>query len=437
MKAGLLCFAGLSAVAVAQPHRRHHHPQREVATDVVTDVATATAVQNVMVYVDEDGKPTSTSFPGAAPSSSSEAAAEKYGEHSNHHTYAPPAYSSSATSSSSSVYVAPTTSTSSSTSVSVAPSTTSIHSTTETPKSVSPISSITASTSEVSSTTEAPATYSKASSTSSAAASTSSSSSSGSGLGLTYSPYKADGTCKSTDEVATDFEQLDGYSVVRLYGTDCNQVANVLAVAKPKGMKLFAGVYDIDAVVSELTTITSAANGDWSAFDTISIGNELVNSGSKTVGQIAAAVTVAKAQLLLAGYTGSVVTVDTFVAIIANPDLCEVGDYVAANCHAFFDGGVTAEQAGEFVLGQTQRVSAACGGKKTVITESGWPSQGDSNSKAVPSESNQKAAISSLQSSFSSGLYLFNAYNDMWKKDTSATFGCERYWGIYGMSAAN
>ncbi|KAK4946877.1 Cell surface mannoprotein mp65, partial [Elasticomyces elasticus] len=125
-----------------------------------------------------------------------------------------------------------------------------------------------------------------------------------------------------------------------------------------------------------------------------------------------------------------IVTVDTFVAIIANPELCRASDYAAANCHAFFDGGVTAQGAGAFVLSQAQAVSKACGGKNTVITESGWPSQGNANGAAVPSLSNQKDAINSLKSHFSSNMVLFTAFNDMWKKNNAGTFGAEQYWGI-------
>lgn len=481
MKAGLLCLAGLSAVVVAQPHRRHHHQKRAVVYDVVTevDVTTATAGE-AMVYVDQNGKPTATSYltaSAATTSTSSLKKAEAYHSPAGYHHHESSTTSSvdvaptTASSSSSSVYIAPIPSSTSSsvhvastTSVYVAPTTYAAPSTSEAPASSSeasiaapaPVSSSEASSaapvsstkatsaapapttySEASSAAPVPTTYSESSSTASAPTTySSSSSSSGSGQGLTYSPYKVGG-CKTTEEVATDFEQLDGYSTVRIYGTDCNQVANVLAAAKPKGMKLFAGVYDIDACSSELDIIISAVSGDWSAIDTIAIGNELVNAGTKTPAEVGAAVSIAKTLLSAAGFTGNVVTVDTFVAIIANPAMCDIGDYVAANCHAFFDGGVTASQAGEFVVSQAQRVSSACGGKKTVITESGWPSKGDSNKKAVPSEANQEAAITSLKSSFTSDIFLFNAYNDLWKSDTSSTFGAEKYWGMYGNSAAS
>lgn len=69
-----------------------------------------------------------------------------------------------------------------------------------------------------------------------------------------------------------------------------------------------------------------------------------------------------------AGYTGPVVAVDTFIAIYNNPGLCGASDYVAANAHAYFDGGVAASGAGAWVAEQASKLSSVCGGKGVLIT---------------------------------------------------------------------
>lgn len=402
MKAGLLAIAALSAVASAQPHRRHAqlHEQRDVVVETAyqtqVEYATVTAPAAV-VYVDQNGQPISEAeaTPAPAPVASSSSApapvvnnnvVRPAGDQEQHQK---PSYT---------------------TTTSAAP---------QAPAYTPP-----------SSPAPAPASYS-------APATQSPPATGGNGLGITYSPYNTDNSCKSAGQVKTDIDAITGgYQVIRLYGTDCSQVQNVLAAAKPHGYKLFLGIFDITKVASEVATIASAVNGDWSSIDTVSVGNEGVNNNQYSVADVSAAVGTAKGALTAAGYTGPVVTVDTFVAIINNPALCNVGDYVAANCHAFFDGGVTAANAGEFVVGQAQRVSQACGGKKTVITESGWPSKGDANKDAVPGTAEQAAAIASLQKSFSSNLFLFSAFNDLWKQDSASTFGAEKYWGIYGNAPA-
>lgn len=248
-------------------------------------------------------------------------------------------------------------------------------------------------------------------------------------LGVIYSPYTNNGGCKSSEAVKKDLEGLAGYDIIRIYGTDCNQVANVYAGKAPH-QKIFAGVFDVFNIENNLEIMHAGLKGDWSAVHTVSIGNELVNNGQASVSDIARYMKTARSKLAALGYTGPVVAVDTFIAVINNPGLCELSDYLAVNAHAYFDGGVTAAQAGPWAEEQIQRVWNTCGSsKKVAIVESGWPSQGPSNGKAVCSEADQKAAVSSLKSTIGNDLFLFTAYNDLWK-----TPGVEQWWGIYGTS---
>ena len=254
----------------------------------------------------------------------------------------------------------------------------------------------------------------------------------GFGSAISYSPYNSDNTCKSASQVASDFAKMSGYEVIRLYGTDCNQIANVLAATKDTGVTLFVGIFDINQVQSECQAIIDAIKGDWSHVNTVSVGNELVNNGGASVSQVTNAIGQARSILKGAGYNGPVVTVDTMMAMKANPELCHASDFCAINCHAFFDGKTTAEKSGEFVLNWAKEVSEAAGGKTTVITETGWPSQGQTNGMAVPSLENQQAAIASIKQSFPKNAILYSSYNCLWKKNSASTFGAEQYWGILG-----
>ncbi|KAG7195020.1 Cell surface mannoprotein mp65 [Scheffersomyces spartinae] len=286
-------------------------------------------------------------------------------------------------------------------------------------------------TSAVAGTSVAGSASSAAASSSSGSSYTGGSSGAAGAKGITYSPYNADGTCKSASEVKSDVSQLSGFDIIRLYGVDCNQVPNVLA-AKSSSQKIFQGIFDVSDISGAVSTIKSAVeatDGGWDNIYTISVGNELVNSGSASVSQIGQYVSTAKSALTAAGYSGPIVSVDTFIAVINNPGLCEFSDYMAVNAHAFFDGNVEAPDAGAWVLLQIQRVWSACGGKKDVfITETGWPSRGDANNKCVPSEANQSAAISSIKASAGDSCILFNAFNDLWK--ANGPFNAEKYWGI-------
>ncbi|KAG5356232.1 Cell surface mannoprotein MP65 [Yarrowia sp. B02] len=291
---------------------------------------------------------------------------------------------------------------------------------------------------------EAPASAPSSSAAAPASSSSSSSSSSsghglpqsdssfpGGALGMVYSPYNSDGTCKDAGAVKSDLSKLSNYEVIRIYGTDCNQVPNVLAAIAPH-QKIFAGVFDVNDVDNSLKAIADAvkAHGGWDVVHTVSIGNELVNNGAMTASAMNQITNSSRQKLRNYGYQGPVVSVDTFIAVINNPELCDASDYMAVNAHAFFDGHIKAADAGQWAVEQTQRVWTACNGKKEVmIAESGWPSSGGTNGVAVPSKDNQKAAIQSLKDKIGNDCILFTAFNDYWK--SPGAFAAEQYWGIF------
>ncbi|KAL5045211.1 hypothetical protein BDW71DRAFT_88578 [Aspergillus fruticulosus] len=252
-------------------------------------------------------------------------------------------------------------------------------------------------------------------------------------FGISYSPYNADNTCKSQEEVNTDIDKLTHYAFVRIYGVDCDQARKVTTAARRHDLQVFAGVYDLQNLHANLKTIVDAARPDLSILHTISIGNELLNRRQNSAGDVTAAVNDARAYLRTLGYTGPVVTIDTFSKILEHPELCHASDYCAANCHAFFDAAQTPQTAGSYVADISRRLSEVSGGKRTLITESGWPHAGQRNGKAVPSKENQQNAIESLRKAFwdnHGDLVLFSAFDDLWKVDNQWTFGAEKFWGI-------
>lgn len=250
--------------------------------------------------------------------------------------------------------------------------------------------------------------------------------------GIAYSSYTDSGTCKDASTVKSDFEKLTGFDIIRVYDTDCDIVNSVLA-ALSGSQKLFAGIYYLDKIHDSVAIISQAVQsngGSWDKIHTVSVGNELVNDGKKTVAEIGQAVDQARSALKSAGYSGKVVSVDTLVAVQNNPGLCEYSDYVAVNCHPFWDGGVLPENAGTWLQEQIASVKKTCGGSKDVlITESGWPHQGDTYGKAIPSPANQKTAIGAISESCGSQVLLFDAYDDLWKD--GGKYGVEKYWGLY------
>lgn len=415
MRAGLLiigCVALLRlSTAQLHDHLKHHHAKRQdvcsdVVTDVVTDIEYVTYdSEDVIVYVNDANQPVSTTtvYKGLVP-----------------HTPAPtPSNPPTPPPESPSTPPAPPSKSPSSPLVAPKPK----------PSTPAPAPS------PVSQPTEAMAPAPSPNPSQNPSPEESGSSDPGFSSAVAYTPYNADQSCKSASQVAADFQKISGYEVVRLYGTDCNQISNVIA-ATHSSVKLLLGIFDIKSLQSEVQIISSAVNGDWSLVNSVSVGNELVNTGQASASQVVAAIGTAKAALKAAGYNGPIATVDTMMAMKNNIELCTASDFCAINCHAFFDGNTLPEDAGQFVQNWVKQISEAAGGKTTIVTESGWPHQGDPNNKAIPSPENQAAAIASLKAAFGGGsnLVMYNSYNDLWKSDSADTFGAEKYWGILGDS---
>ncbi|CUM62491.1 uncharacterized protein PRCAT00000041001 [Priceomyces carsonii] len=259
--------------------------------------------------------------------------------------------------------------------------------------------------------------------------------------GITYSPYTESGSCKTASEVKSDMEKLSGVGMIRLYSVDCSGINNVLA-ALPSGAKLFLGVWNIDYndLTTDLQTMKEAVESSsegWDAVHTISIGNERVNSGLSSVSEVVTAVQNARKWLKAnaADFSGKVVTVDTLVAVMDNTDLCDASDYLTVNCHPYWDGSVLPSNSGTWLEQQISDLKSTCNnGKEIFITETGWPTEGQTNGKCVPSEANQLAAIKDIVSKVGDQTLLFTMYNDYWKDP--GDMDVEQYWGIFGNPSA-
>jgi exo-beta-1,3-glucanase (GH17 family) len=262
------------------------------------------------------------------------------------------------------------------------------------------------------------------------------------GVGITYDFFTGshgNSACKSDQQVSEEFERMKDYGVIRVYGMSCNQIALAVQNAVKHNQKLMAGIYlskrgggesSTDTITKWKDALDQYNHGDWSIVALFSVANERVNEGDMTASDVVAAIRDARGHLRSIGYNGPVGTVDTVPATIDNPSLCEESDVVMVNCHAFFDTNTAASDAGSFVKSQVERVKTACNNKRVIVTESGWPHQGNANGGAVPSPENQAAALKSIRENFSRDMFLFNAFDSNWKSDTASTFNAEQYWGV-------
>lgn len=251
-------------------------------------------------------------------------------------------------------------------------------------------------------------------------------------LGMTYSPYANDGQCKGEADVLKDVGDIakKGFSHVRIYATDCNGLENVGKAAKQHNLKMIVGIYIDGSGVSAAQEQVQALSkwAQWDLVTLVVVGNEAIQNGFVTVGELAGLITSAKKSFQQSGYNGDVTTSESInIWEEQGKSLCSAIDSVGANIHPFFNAQTTADQAGKFARSEVKILESICPGKDVMILETGWPNGGQSNGAAVPGKEQQAAAIKALVEEVGKQSVFFSFSNDLWKD--AGEFNVERYWG--------
>ncbi|KAM0712514.1 hypothetical protein Q7P37_011611 [Cladosporium fusiforme] len=251
-----------------------------------------------------------------------------------------------------------------------------------------------------------------------------------------YTPYAADGNCKSAEAVASDVASIKakGFTTVRLYATDCEGPQNVGVAAAKEGLKLILGIWVDESGIgsntdSQIDTLTKWGQDKWDMVEMVVAGNEAMFYGYTDAPGLASFVKDVRSKFRAAGFNGPVGTTEVPGTFTKYADtLCPAVDFAGANIHPFFNTEVSAEGAGDFVTEQLDNIKKACGGEKEAYNlESGWPSLGSANGMAVPGAEDQKIAIKSIMESAGDRTALFSYGNDDWK--APGEFGVEQHWG--------
>ena len=197
-------------------------------------------------------------------------------------------------------------------------------------------------------------------------------------------------------------------------------------MAKSSGLKLILGVFisstGISAAEGQIQEIIEWAAGDWGCIEMIVVGNEAIFNQFAGAKDLAEFICRARAAFKKAGYSGPVTTTEPLSVLRDNADLlCHILDIAAANIHPFFNTGVDAKGAGDFVARELQLLESICPGLPAYNLETGWPSAGQPNGAAVPGIEEQRIAIEGIQKIAGGKSAFFSFVDDLWK--TTGAFG--------------
>ena len=123
--------------------------------------------------------------------------------------------------------------------------------------------------------------------------------------------------------------------------------------------------------------------------------------------------------------------VDAYYEFTDHPKITEICDVILCNCYPYWEGCPF-----EYSLGHMQQMyhqaKDAGQGKKVIITETGWPSQGESVKGAHASyESALKYFINAQLWSAAEDIDImyFSSFDELWKVGAEGEVGA--YWGLW------
>ena len=161
--------------------------------------------------------------------------------------------------------------------------------------------------------------------------------------------------------------------------------------------------------------------------DIAAVGNEVLYRGDLSIDELLEYIHRVKEALpnIPVGY------VDAYYEFSRHPELVDVSDVILSNCYPFWEG-CSLEQSLNHMQQMFGQATHASQGKKVIITETGWPSQGENLKGAFPSaESAMKyfinAQVWSAKANIS--MFYFSSFDESWKVGDEGDVGA--YWGLW------
>lgn len=187
------------------------------------------------------------------------------------------------------------------------------------------------------------------------------------------------------------------------------------AVARGLNLKIAMSAWlsrDLSANEREIACLIAVAQAGQA--DIVIVGSETLYRGDLTEAQLLAYIRRVK-QAVPAGVR--VTTADVYGELLAHPAIVAGVDVVLANYFPYWEGSAV-DRAMAALHGAHQRVVAAAAGKQVMVSETGWPSCGNTIGAAVPSPANASFYflnfVSWARANNVEYMY-FEAFDESWK----------------------
>lgn len=249
--------------------------------------------------------------------------------------------------------------------------------------------------------------------------------------GLCFSPYvegqeigdilSSDQINRRLDIIAPHIKWIRSFSC-----TEGNEL--IPEIAHQKGIKSMVGAWiskDRNRNEKEIEALIKLAKAGF--VDIAAVGNEVLHRNEISEHELLGYIKRVKEAIpsIPVGY------VDAYYQFLDKPELVANCDVLLVNFYPFWEG-VNADYALSYLQNMLEVTQSVANGKKIIITETGWPSKGESVEEAVPSEINAMHFFIAAQEWANSNgieLYYFSSFDESWKVKQEGTVGAA--WGIW------
>jgi GPH family glycoside/pentoside/hexuronide:cation symporter len=199
-------------------------------------------------------------------------------------------------------------------------------------------------------------------------------------------------------------------------------------IAHQKGLKTIVGAWiseDKEKNEREIQSLISLANAGF--VDIAAVGNEVLHRNELSEEELINYINRVKTALP----NVTVSYVDAYYQFLDRPNLVSNCDVLLVNFYPFWEGA-DIDYATSYLDSMMELTSSIANGKKIIISETGWPSKGESVEQAVPSEINaMKFFVASHEWAAKNNvdLFYFSSFDESWKANQEGTVGTA--WGIW------
>ncbi len=199
-------------------------------------------------------------------------------------------------------------------------------------------------------------------------------------------------------------------------------------IAKEMGIKTLVGAWlgnDPEINKREIEGLLQLAKEG--LVDIAAVGNEVMYRKDLTEDELLEFIHHVKSEIphIPVGY------VDAYYEFSHRHRITEACDVILCNCYPFWEG-CPIDNSLDYMKQMYYQAKAAANGKEVIITETGWPSMGETLKGSVPSEKSSRDYFINTQlwsANDNIPTFYFSSFDESWKVGAEGVVGA--YWGIW------